>query len=54
MILLLDEPTNYLDKNILVANKISYPIMKYFILVSHDIPFLNNVVNIIYHVETAN
>ncbi|MEG0737292.1 MAG: ABC transporter ATP-binding protein, partial [Longicatena sp.] len=24
-----------------------------FILVSHDIPFLNNVVNIIYHVENC-
>ena len=24
-----------------------------FILVSHDIPFLNSVVNVVYHVENA-
>lgn len=51
-ILLLDEPTNYLD-----AEHISWLknyLLNYenaFILISHDIPFLNDVVNVIYHVE---
>ncbi|EOU1475071.1 ABC-F family ATP-binding cassette domain-containing protein [Clostridium perfringens] len=51
-ILLLDEPTNYLDeehiawlKNYLIGYENA------FILISHDIPFLNSVVNVIYHVE---
>lgn len=51
-ILLLDEPTNYLD-----ANHIEW-LKRYlqnyenaFILISHDIPFINEVVNIIYHME---
>lgn len=51
-ILLLDEPTNYLDvqhiewlKRYLIAYENA------FILISHDIPFLNSVINIIYHME---
>lgn len=51
-ILLLDEPTNYLDEEHIAWLK-SY-LQSYenaFILISHDIPFLNSVVNIIYHVE---
>ncbi len=51
-ILLLDEPTNYLDANHIEWLK-RY-LMEYenaFILISHDIPFLNSVVNIIYHME---
>ncbi len=51
-ILLLDEPTNYLDENHIEWLK-RY-LMDYenaFILISHDIPFLNSVVNIIYHME---
>lgn len=51
-ILLLDEPTNYLDENHIEWLK-RY-LMEYenaFILISHDIPFLNSVVNIIYHME---
>ena len=51
-ILLLDEPTNYLDEEHIAWLK-SY-LMDYenaFILISHDIPFLNEVVNIIYHME---
>lgn len=51
-ILLLDEPTNYLD-----ADHIEW-LKRYlqnyenaFILISHDIPFLNEVINIIYHVN---
>lgn len=51
-ILLLDEPTNYLDVNHIEWLKrylIDYE--SAFILISHDIPFLNTVVNLIYHME---
>ena len=51
-ILLLDEPTNYLDEEHIVWLK-RY-LMEYenaFVLISHDIPFLNEVVNLIYHME---
>ena len=54
MILILDEPTNFLDENHIAWLK-SF-LQNYenaFILVSHDIPFLNDVVNVIYHVENA-
>lgn len=53
-ILLLDEPTNYLDESHIEWLKrylIDYE--NAFILISHDIPFLNSVVNLIYHVENA-
>jgi ATPase subunit of ABC transporter with duplicated ATPase domains len=53
-ILLLDEPTNYLDEEHIAWLK-EY-LMSYdnaFILISHDTEFLNDVVNIIYHVENA-
>jgi ATPase subunit of ABC transporter with duplicated ATPase domains len=51
-ILLLDEPTNYLDEQHIVWLK-RY-LLEYenaFILISHDIPFLNSVINLIYHME---
>jgi ATPase subunit of ABC transporter with duplicated ATPase domains len=51
-ILLLDEPTNYLDYqhiNWLKDYLKGYP--HSFILISHDTAFLNEVVNIIYHLE---
>ena len=51
-ILLLDEPTNYLDVEHI--NWLKRYLQEYenaFILISHDIPFLNEVVNIIYHME---
>lgn len=51
-ILLLDEPTNYLDAEHIEWLK-SY-LQNYenaFVLISHDIPFLNDVINIVYHVE---
>ena len=54
MILILDEPTNFLDENHI--NWLRGFLQNYsnaFILVSHDIPFLNGVVNVIYHVENA-
>ncbi|MBC5786534.1 ABC-F family ATP-binding cassette domain-containing protein [Clostridium facile] len=54
MILILDEPTNFLDENHIAWLKNFLKNYKNaFILVSHDIPFLNDVVNVIYHVENA-
>lgn len=53
-ILLLDEPTNYLDEEHIEWLKnylINYE--NAFILISHDIEFLNSVINVIYHVENA-
>ena len=51
-ILLLDEPTNYLDeKHIDWLKNYLLNYENAFILISHDIPFLNEVVNVIYHVE---
>lgn len=53
-ILLLDEPTNYLDEEHIQWLK-TY-LLNYenaFILISHDLTFLNDVVNLIYHVENA-
>ena len=51
-ILLLDEPTNYLDEeHISWLKQYLLDYENAFILISHDIPFLNDVVNIIYHVE---
>lgn len=51
-ILLLDEPTNYLDANhIEWLKRYLQEYENAFILISHDIPFLNSVVNLIYHME---
>ena len=51
-ILLLDEPTNYLDvQHIEWLKRYLQDYENAFILISHDIPFLNSVVNIIYHME---
>ena len=51
-ILLLDEPTNYLDvEHIEWLTKFLQNYENAFILISHDIPFLNKVVNVIYHLE---
>lgn len=54
MILILDEPTNFLDENHI--NWLTSFLQNYenaFILVSHDVPFLNNVINVVYHLENA-
>ncbi len=54
MILILDEPTNFLDENHI--RWLTNYLKEYdnsFILVSHDIPFLNNVINVVYHIENA-
>lgn len=53
-ILLLDEPTNYLDEtHIEWLKRYLCDYENAFVLISHDMPFLNSVVNIIYHVENA-
>lgn len=54
-ILILDEPTNFLDENHI--NWLKSFLQNYanaFILVSHDVEFLNEVTNVIYHIEDAN
>ena len=53
-ILILDEPTNYLDvEHIEWLKTYLQGYENAFILVSHDVPFLNAVTNVIYHVENA-
>ncbi|MGL5989880.1 ABC-F family ATP-binding cassette domain-containing protein [Cetobacterium sp.] len=54
MILILDEPTNFLDEDhIIWLKNFLKNYENAFILVSHDIPFLNEVTNVIYHIEAA-
>lgn len=51
-ILLLDEPTNYLDEqHIEWLRRYLQEYDNAFILISHDMPFLNSVINLIYHME---
>lgn len=51
-ILLLDEPTNYLDaEHIAWLKRYLNEYENAFILISHDIPFLNSVINLIYHMD---
>lgn len=51
-ILLLDEPTNYLDvEHIEWLKRYLNEYENAFILITHDIPFLNSVINIIYHMH---
>lgn len=51
-ILLLDEPTNYLDaEHIAWLKRYLKEYENAFILISHDIPFLNSVINLIYHMD---
>lgn len=53
-ILLLDEPTNYLDvEHIEWLKNYLQNYENAFILISHDMEFLNSVVNVIYHIEQA-
>ncbi|HWQ44010.1 MAG TPA: ABC-F family ATP-binding cassette domain-containing protein [Desulfosporosinus sp.] len=53
-ILILDEPTNFLDvEHIEWLRRYLNQYENAFILVSHDVSFLNSVVNLIYHVENA-
>lgn len=51
-ILLLDEPTNYLDEqHIEWLTRYLQEYENAFILISHDMEFLNSVINLIYHVD---
>jgi len=53
-ILLLDEPTNYLDESHIVwLKRYLQSYENAFILISHDMEFMNDVVNLIYHVENC-
>lgn len=53
-ILILDEPTNYLDfEHIEWLKRFLVNYENSFILVSHDISFLNAVINVVYHVENT-
>ena len=53
-ILLLDEPTNYLDEShIEWLKRYLNDYENAFILISHDIPFLNSVINLIYHIDNG-
>lgn len=52
MILILDEPTNFLDEEqITWLENYLANYENAFILVSHDVSFLNKVVNVIYHMD---
>ncbi len=51
-ILLLDEPTNHLDE--VHINWLKRYLLEYenaFVLISHDLEFLNEVINLVYHME---
>ncbi|MEA3424427.1 MAG: ABC-F family ATP-binding cassette domain-containing protein [Bacillota bacterium] len=53
-ILLLDEPTNFLDENHIEWLKrylIEYE--NAFVLISHDMAFINSVINLVYHMENG-
>ncbi|MBQ9961353.1 MAG: ABC-F family ATP-binding cassette domain-containing protein [Firmicutes bacterium] len=54
-ILILDEPTNYLDhQHIVWLTRYLQEYENAFILVSHDMEFLNSVVNVIYNLDGGN
>ena len=53
-ILILDEPTNHLDEEHIVwLTRYLQEYENSFILVSHDVPFINDTCNVIYHIENA-
>lgn len=53
-VLLLDEPTNYLDvEHIQWLTRYLQEYPHAFVLISHDTDFMNQVVNVIYHLEFA-
>ena len=53
-ILILDEPTNHLDEEHIVwLTRYLQEYENSFILVSHDVPFINDTCNVIYHIEIA-
>ena len=53
-ILILDEPTNHLDEEHIVwLTRYLQEYENSFILVSHDVPFINDTCNVIYHIENG-
>lgn len=53
-ILLLDEPTNYLDvEHITWLKQYLLAYENAFILISHDVSFMNSVINVVYHVSNC-
>ena len=53
-ILLLDEPTNYLDEeHITWLRQYLLDYENAFILISHDVSFMNSVINVVYHVSNC-
>jgi len=53
-ILFLDEPTNYLDaEHISWLRQYLLDYENAFILISHDMPFLNSVIDVVYHVSNC-
>lgn len=53
-ILLLDEPTNFLDENhIEWLKRYLQTYENAFILISHDMDFLNSVINVVYHMDNG-
>ncbi len=53
-ILLLDEPTNYLDEeHIDWLYDYLRDYENAFILISHDVPFMNDIINVVYHVSNC-
>ena len=51
---ILDEPTNHLDEEHIVwLTRYLQEYENSFILVSHDVSFINNTCNVIYHIENA-
>ncbi|MCC3869377.1 ATP-binding cassette domain-containing protein [Terrisporobacter mayombei] len=53
-ILILDEPTNHLDEEHIVwLTRYLQDYENSFILVSHDVPFINDTCNVIYHIENG-
>lgn len=53
-ILVLDEPTNYLDEDhINWLRRYLQDFENAFVLVSHDIPFINDTCNVVYHLENG-
>ena len=53
-ILILDEPTNHLgEEHIVWLTRYLQEYENSFILVSHDVPFINDTCNVIYHIENA-
>ncbi|WP_412032656.1 ABC-F family ATP-binding cassette domain-containing protein [Malacoplasma muris] len=52
-VLLLDEPTNFLDeKHIEWLRNYLINYENAFVIISHDVPFINSLINVVYHFES--